>query len=264
MIHHPGVVIAGGAFVSRHAHVARGVAIPAGCRVFSAKLQQGTILGCDAVVGHACRIGRSTLGQDVGLEPGAEVYGSVLGDHIRLQARASLTDSTLGRCSYVGLETRLNRVEAGSFVSIGPRSLLGYGEHPLDLLSTAPAFYSPSRQCGLSFSAGTGFEERRTIRIGHDVWIGAHVFVRDGVTLGDGAIVAAGAVVTADVPPYAIVGGVPAKVLRTRFSPEMSERLRSLAWWNWSEARLAAAQPVIAQSDPEKLLAWAAAHPSTS
>lgn len=261
-LHHRGVAIGAGAFVSRRARVHRSAVVGAGCRVFSATLKAGVHLGEGCILGHGARLGTSTLGRDVGLETGAEVFGSTLGDHIRLQPRTVLTDSSLGRSSYIGLETRLNLVTAGSFVSIGPRCLLGCGEHPHDLLTTAPAFYSTARQSGLTFATATSFAERRPIRIGHDVWIGAHVFVRDGVTIGDGAIIAAGAVVTADVPPYTIVGGVPAREIRTRFTPELCARLQTLAWWNWSEERLAAAQPLLAQSDPEQLFAWAAAHPS--
>ncbi len=261
-LHHPGVAIGADAFVSRRARVDRTASIGDRCRVFASTILSHTRLGPACVIGHQARVGTSTLGCDVGLEEGAEVYGSTLGDHIRLQPGASLTDTTLGRSSYIGRETRLNLVRAGSFVSIGPRCLLGTGEHPSNLLSTAPAFYSAARQSGLSFAATTAFAERRPIGIGHDVWIGAHVFVRDGVRIGDGAIVAAGAVVTADVEPYAIVGGVPARVIRHRFAPEHCARLRALAWWDWSDTRLAAAQPLLAQSDPEQLLAWAAAHPA--
>lgn len=261
-LHHPGVAIGAGAFVSRRARVDRTASIGDRCRVFLATLHANTRLGPGCVIGHGARIGTSTLGGDVGLEEGAEVYGSTLEDHIRIQPHASLTDTTLGRSSYIGRETRLNLVQAGRFVSIGPRCLLGTGEHPSNLLSTAPAFYSAARQSGLSFAPVTTFAERRPIVIGHDVWIGAHVFVRDGVRIGDGAIVAAGAVVAADVPPYAIVGGVPARVLRHRFAPEVCARLSALAWWNWSETHLAAAQPFLAQPDPEQLLAWAAAQPS--
>ena len=70
-------------------------------------------------------------------------------------------------------------------------------------------------------------------RIGHDVWIGANALILPEVTIGDGAVIAAGAVVTRDVPPYAIVGGVPARVIRYRFSPEMIDAFLEIKWWDW-------------------------------
>ena len=101
------------------------------------------------------------------------------------------------------------------------------------------------------------FPECRAITIGHDVWLGAQVFVRDGVTIGDGAIVAAGAVVTADVPPYAIVGGVPAKLIRYRYPADAIQRLLTVQWWHWAEARLRVAQPWFVQTDIAAFLHWA-------
>src|SRR5690606_3523018 len=97
------------------------------------------------------------------------------------------------------------------------------------------------------------------ITLGNDVWLGAQVFVRDGVVIGDGAIVAAGAVVTADVPPYAIVGGVPAKVLRYRFPEDIIRRLLAVQWWHWDEPRLRGAQPWFVQSDIDAFLRHAEA-----
>lgn len=86
-------------------------------------------------------------------------------------------------------------------------------------------------------------EKRRpnqAVVIGHDVWVGARAMILSGVTIGSGAIVAAGAVVAGDVPPYAIVGGVPAKVLRYRFPPEMVADLLEIAWWDWPDERIKA------------------------
>ena len=73
------------------------------------------------------------------------------------------------------------------------------------------------------------------VEIGNDVWIGSHVLILDGVTIGDGAVVAAGAVVTKDVEPYAIYGGVPAKLIKYRFPPKTIEMLLKMKWWDKEE-----------------------------
>ena len=89
--------------------------------------------------------------------------------------------------------------------------------------------------------------------IGNDVWIGWHAIITPGVSIGDGAIIAAGAVVTHDVPPYAIVGGIPAKVIRKRFSDDMIEKLLKIKWWDWSDEKIMENYAYFYQ--PEKFVA---------
>jgi phosphonate metabolism protein (transferase hexapeptide repeat family) len=93
-----------------------------------------------------------------------------------------------------------------------------------------PEYYSAKAVRDAGF-----FKDRRAdlVTIGHDVWIGHGVIVLPGVTVGNGAVLAAGAVVSRDVLPYTIVGGVPAKTIRSRFSEETAARLTRIAWWDW-------------------------------
>jgi tetrahydrodipicolinate N-succinyltransferase len=109
----------------------------------------------------------------------------------------------------------------------------------------------------MTFADKNSFDEDQTTFIGHDVWIGANAYVKDGVNIGNGAIVAAGSVVTRDVPPFAIVGGVPAKCIRLRFSEEQIDKLLELKWWDWTEADLRKAQAWFAQDDITAFLDWA-------
>lgn len=107
-------------------------------------------------------------------------------------------------------------------------------------MSTHPAFYSTGKQCGITFVDKNLFEERlavdgRSCIIGNDVWIGNDVRIIGGLRIGTGAIVGLGAVVTKDVPPYAIVGGVPAKVIRYRFEEKQIKELLDSHWWEKSE-----------------------------
>lgn len=147
----------------------------------------------------------------------------------------NISDSKIGRHTYI-VNARIVRAEIGAFCSIGPEvNIGGLGNHPTNWLSTHPAFYSILKQSGKTFTEINLFDELKPNKIGNDVWIGAKALILDGVSIGDGAIVAAGAVVTKDVPAYAIVGGVPAKVIRSRFEPKVIEALLKLQWWHLSD-----------------------------
>lgn len=116
----------------------------------------------------------------------------------------------------------------GKFCSIAEYVMIGLGKHPTDFLSSSPYFYD--RQCG--WVNEQKYENVIPCTIGNDVWIGCGAFIKDGVKIGDGAIVGAGAIVTKDVPPYAIVGGVPAKIIKYRFDENTISELLELQWWD--------------------------------
>ncbi len=95
--------------------------------------------------------------------------------------------------------------------------------------------------------------------MGNDVWVGSHVLMKGGITIGDGAVIAAGAVVVRDVPPYAIVGGVPAKIIKYRFSQDIIEKLMELKWWSLTDDELKRniiffQQPNISMNDIEQFI----------
>ena len=143
-----------------------------------------------------------------------------------------LGNCQVGRYTYFGPRSHLRNCTIGSFCSFGPEILAGLGKHPVDFVSTSPAFYSPFHSTSLiSFVEDQKFTELLNISIGNDVWIGARVTILDGVKIGDGAIIAAGAVVNQDVPPYAIVGGVPAKIIKMRFTDDQITQLLIIRWW---------------------------------
>lgn len=151
----------------------------------------------------------------------------------RIYDYSILTSVDLGDFTYVSDNCRINNTKIGKFCSIGPYVKCGIGKHPTrDFVSTHPVFFSNKRQCGVSFVDEVKFVENVTVNIGNDVWVGANAVIMDGVIIGDGVIVAAGAIVTEDVPPYAIVGGVPAKLIRYRFTEEVINRLLVLKWWD--------------------------------
>ncbi len=145
-------------------------------------------------------------------------------------------DSSLGNHTYIAANSLIRNTTFGRFCSVGSGVKIGMGVHPTsEFISTHPAFYSLRKQSGKTFAAQQHFKEEERVKIGHDVWIGANAIILDGVTIDNGAIIAAGAVVTKDVALFEIVGGVPAKHIRFRFSPEEIEAIEKSAWWNQDE-----------------------------
>ncbi len=148
---------------------------------------------------------------------------------------------SLGYGSYVGHWSRLV-ADVGRFSSIGPSVRTSPFLHPFraPYVSSSPMFFSTRKQNGHTFATRQTFTEVRytdparriAVSIGNDCWIGEEAFLAGGVTIGDGAVVMARAVVTKDVPPYAIVGGVPAKVIGYRFDPDTIEWLLRVKWWD--------------------------------
>lgn len=160
-----------------------------------------------------------------------------LGNHTVINSNISLSNVIIGDYSYVN--SSINNATIGKFCSIAQFCQIGIGKHPSkNFVSTFPAFYSKNNTgCKISFSNENVFDEFERIEIGNDVWIGTDSIILDGVKIGDGAIIGAGAVVTKDVDDYAIVGGVPAKLIRYRFSRDQVDFLKQIRWWdkdiNW-------------------------------
>lgn len=131
-------------------------------------------------------------------------------------------------------------VKIGRYCSFAPDVSVGVGKHPTNWLSTHP-FQIFTQDFFLPYPEYTSINHQqknqdlmeKDIIIGDDVWVGTNVIIKDGVTIGTGAIIGAGAVVTKDVEPYAIVGGVPAKKIKMRFSHKIIERLLQLKWWEY-------------------------------
>lgn len=134
----------------------------------------------------------------------------------------------LGKHSYADYNFFVSSTQTtiGEYVSIASNVILGCTQHPTHALTTSPMLYANIEKLldPKIYQA--------PITIGNDVWIGTRAMVKDGVNIGDGAIIAAGAIVTKDVPPYAIVGGVPAKIIKYRFDEQTIKDLLELQWWN--------------------------------
>lgn len=155
------------------------------------------------------------------------------GNRNTVYENVTLHNVKLGDFTYVASGSVISNTIVEKFCSIGPDCKIGLGKHPTrDFVSTHPIFFSTLKQAQISFVDRNYFEEFEKIKIGNDVWIGANVIVIDGINIGDGAIIAAGSVVTKDIPPYAIVGGIPAKIIRYRFENDAIFKLLEIKWWD--------------------------------
>lgn len=165
---------------------------------------------------------------------------------------AMMGNCRLGAFSYVQPRSELFDASVGRYCSIASDVVIGPAEHPVDWLSTHPfvcdradhvmelasVFPSYAELLGSS-SSRTHWHHETTI--GNDVWVGQRAIVMRGVKVGDGAIIAAGAIVTRDVAAYSIVGGVPARLIRFRFEPDVIEALLQVQWWRYDLSSLTSA-----------------------
>ena len=158
---------------------------------------------------------------------------------VAIYRKAKVKLSTIGAYSYVGNDTDVECADIGKFCSIADHCRIGMGGHKLVMLSTSPIFTEAVNGTKTQWVDKDvhAVEDKRAI-LGNDVWVGSHVLINGGVTVGNGAVIGAGAVVVKDIPPYAVVGGVPARVIRYRFSEDVIAKLEELQWWDMSEDKL--------------------------
>lgn len=186
----------------------------------------------------------------------SSVLDSTIDKTSKIQSGTNFIRSTMARHSYCGYDCTILNVEIGAFCSIASNVKIGGVAHPVHFVSTSPVFLSHKGSIRAKFAQHDYLPMVQTT-IGHDVWIGEGALIKAGVCIGTGAVVGMGAVVTKDVPPYAIVAGNPARVIRKRFSDEMIQSLLATAWWDREDAEIALLGPYI--NDPEEFIKKAAA-----
>lgn len=162
-----------------------------------------------------------------------------IGDGLVIEENVTFSNAvkSVGDYCYIGQNAFIDRCESiGKFCSISRDVKIGLISHPLDHISTSPVFYAPRR----------GWVSKQTYNelpngdcsIGHDVLISAGVIVLAGVKIGNGAVIGAGSFVNEDVPPYAIVAGAPARMIRYRFKEEEIAALQQIRWWDMPKEEL--------------------------
>jgi acetyltransferase-like isoleucine patch superfamily enzyme len=166
--------------------------------------------------------------------PGVFLYDSKIANYNVLFENVSMVSSTIGDHTYIQKNSKIYNANIGKFCSIASNVTIGPGIHNIISVSTHPAFYLFNTPLVIKFPNCDLFDLKKNITIiENDVWIGENAIIMDGVKVGTGAIVAAGAIVTKDIPPYTICGGIPAKIIRNRFSEDEINYLLESKWWDW-------------------------------
>lgn len=165
------------------------------------------------------------------------VRNSKIGKFVKINSGTQLINSTIGDYSYCGYDCAFLDVKIGKFCCISDSVIVGGSSHPMHFVSMSSVFLDHKDSSQIKLGNLKYLPQVKTF-IGHDVWIGNRVIIKSGVSIGIGAVIGTGSVVTKDVPPYAIVAGNPAKIIRYRFDEILISKLLDSEWWDMSEKDL--------------------------
>lgn len=187
--------------------------------------------------------------KDIIIGSNVSIRNTTLEGKNKIYKNSIVGNCKIGKGTYIGEESKFSHTIIGNYCSIGNRVKIITATHPAKtFVSTHPAFFSISKQGGYTYVSAQKFQENKylnessktSVIIGNDVWIGDEAMIIGGVKISDGAIIGSRALVTKDVPPYTIVGGVPAKVIGKRFSDMEIDFLLNLKWWEKDESWIVA------------------------
>lgn len=183
---------------------------------------------------------------------GKAIANSTIDKTTKVNSGCSIVCSHIGRYNNIGYDNEINNAVIGNFCSFSDHVFIGGDEHPLEWVSTSSVFESVKHSGPSKKFASFDVPSQKITTIGNDVWIAHNVCIKAGVKVGTGAAIGTGAVVTKDIPPYAIVAGVPAKVLKYRFDEDTIAKLEASEWWNLSDEQLESVAQYI--KDPIKFV----------
>ena len=190
-------------------------------------------IGIETSVYSNAWVRNSIMCRNTFVSDNAKVDNSYLDYYSRVGRMNHIYNVKIGAHSYTGQNTVIMHTEIGKFTSISWNITIGAAEHNYDILTTHTFMYNPYDKI---YDGKESYDRfYKECKIGNDVWIGAGAVILRGVTVGDGAVIGANTVVTKDVPPYAIVVGNPAKIIKYRFDDEIIEKLLKLKWWDFDD-----------------------------
>lgn len=224
---------------------------------------RGGVVNCPALLlSESLRAQLKVYG--LSLAPGTTVCGEVAFESpVSVFSGSHVAFSSLGAYSYVSFGSKLVHASVGRYTSIAHQVEVGLSQHDIRAVSTSAALinagvfdFCSGHVERLPLRLRQGLNMENTVHIGHDVWIGAHALFPSEVNVGTGAIVGSGAVVTKDVPPYAIVGGNPARLIRYRFSQKQIADLLESRWWEFDLPEAMAQGLDIPLDNADEFLLW--------
>ncbi len=192
----------------------------------------------------------TTLGKRSTIDHGCVVLNSTIGSYVDIEKRNLIRSAVIGDMTYTGADVGIMWAEIGKYCCIARKVEIGGNEHNYRAASMMPSYRLLNKLGGkLSMH-----QDEEIVRVGNDVWIGVGALIprKSGLVIGDGAVIGSGAVVTKSVPPYAIVAGVPARVMRYRFEASVIEKLLRLKWWDWEREKILEYWPLLSSDLTEE------------
>jgi len=180
-----------------------------------------------------------SLGEKPYVFPKAIIKNCSFGKYTEIRNYVDISHSTMDDYSYISEYTQISNTSIGKFANIASNVRINPGFHPYEMPCQHHMMYRREMYgFGEDDKAFFNYRDLQEVKIGHDVWIGHGAVIMPGIKIGNGAIIGSNCVVTKDVPAYAIVVGVSAKIIKYRFQKEVIKALEDIAWWHWSHEEI--------------------------